>query len=70
MGQFLQDRENVQIMSKFFFETSLWPNGLIFQDFSTVLKNFCPEESKNSFILVLAHFLLSNFYRLPPTGDF
>ena len=33
----------------------LWQNGLIFLLFSTVLKRFCPFESKNVFVLVLAH---------------
>ena len=40
--QFLQDGEKVQILSKkIIFETSLWSNGVFFQDFSTVLKSFC-----------------------------
>ena len=35
-----------------------------FQDFSTVLKSFCPLQSKNGLVLVPAHFfLLSNFHR-------
>ena len=56
MGQIPQDRENGQNVTFFyFFEALLWPNGLIFQLFSTVLERFCPLDSKNVFVLILAH---------------
>ena len=59
--QFLQEGEKVQIMSKknleLFCDQTVW----FFQDFSTVLKSFCPVESKNSFILVLAHLFVEQF---------
>ena len=33
MGHFPQDGENEQNLSDFFFEASLWPNGMIFLSF-------------------------------------
>ena len=57
MGQFPQDGENGQNVAFFYFSFGalLWPNGLIFQLFSIVLERFCPLQSKNVFVLVLAH---------------
>ena len=56
MGQFLQDGEKGQNVKFFIFleiccDQTVWT----FQLFSTVLKRFCPLDSKNAFILVLAH---------------
>ena len=51
MGQFLQNGENGQNVA--FFYALLWPN-VFFQLFLTVLKKFCPLNSKNVFVLVLA----------------
>ena len=43
----------------------------LFQLLSTVLKRFCPLQSKNSLVLVLAHFLTKQFLPiLPPNCDF
>ena len=53
MGPFPQDGENGQNVA--FFLALLWPNGLIFQLFSTDLRRFCPLHSKNVFVLALAH---------------
>ena len=53
MGQFPQDGEKWSKCGIFL--ALLWPNGLIFQLFSTVLKRFCPGHSKNVFVLALAH---------------
>ena len=50
MRQFTHDGKN-----GIFFGALLWPSGLIFQLFWTVLKRFCPLDSKNVFVLVLAH---------------
>ena len=58
MGQFPQDGENGQNVVFFFFKkigSLLWLNSLIFQLFSTVLKKFCPLDSRNVFVLVPAH---------------
>ena len=67
---FCRPGKRCKLCLKNYFETKLWPNGMIFQDFSTVLKSFCPVESKNSFILVQANFhcfypqsaIFSNFW--------
>ena len=67
MGQVLQNGEKVQIMSIFFLNFTVTKRFNFFQDFLTVLKSFCPVDSQNSFILVLAHFfLLINFHRFYP----
>ena len=53
MGQFPQDGEKGQnVAFLLFFGALLWPNCLIF---STFLKTFCPLDSKNVFVLALAH---------------
>ena len=39
----------------YFFGALLCANNLIFQIFSTVQKTFCPLDSKNVFVLVLAY---------------
>ena len=58
MGQFLQDGKNEQTLSKKNFFLALHCDQMVrlFQLFSTVLKRFCPLESKNSLVLILAHF--------------
>ena len=48
MGQFYQDGENGQNVASV---ALLW----FFQLFSTILKRFCPLDSKNVFVLFLAH---------------
>ena len=56
MGQFLQDGKNDQTLSKnFFCRFTVTKRCDFFQLFSTVLKRFCPLDSKNAFVLVLAH---------------
>ena len=50
MGQFTEDGENGHNVA--FFLALLWPNDLIF---STVLKRFCPLDSKNVFVFFLSH---------------
>ena len=57
MGQFLQDGKNEQTLSKknIFLALHCDQTVRLFQLFSTVLKRFCPLESKNSLVLVLAH---------------
>ena len=53
------------------FEALLWPNGLIFQVFSSVLMRLCPLESKNTFVLVLAIFMdFWKFYVFGPRSNF
>ena len=51
MGQFLQDEENGQNVAFFF----SFFGALIWQLLSTVLKRFCPLDSKTVFVLALAH---------------
>ena len=56
MSQIPQEGENGQnveffIFLKLFCDQTVW----FFQLFSTVPKRFCPLDSKNVFILVLAH---------------
>ena len=46
MGQIPQEGENGKAL--------LWPNSLIFLTFLN-LKRFCPLDSKNVFVLALAH---------------
>ena len=58
MDQFLQDGENGQNVAFFLsFLTSAVTKRFDFFNFSTstVLKRFCPGDSKNVFVLVLAH---------------
>ena len=55
MGQFLQDGKRVWIMSqKIFLKLHCDQTVGFFQDFSTVLKSFCPADSKNTFVFILA----------------
>ena len=58
MGQFLQDEKNEQTLSKkkYFLALHCDQTVRLFQLFLTVLKRFCPLESKNGLVLVLAHF--------------
>ena len=53
-GLFDRCHVNVTFFS-FLFGTLLWPNDFIFQLFLFVLKRFCPLDSKNGFVLVLAY---------------
>ena len=59
MGSFPQDGENEQNLS-YFFSLELYCDQtvLFFQVFSIVLKRLCPLQSKNTFVLVPAIFLI------------
>ena len=59
MSHFPQDGENEQNVAFFKkFEALLRPNGLIFSSFLNCLKRLCPLQPKNTFVLVLAFFLI------------
>ena len=57
LGQFRQDGKNGQNLAffKFFSKLCCDQNVWFLQLFSTVLMRFCPLQSKNVFVLVLAH---------------
>ena len=59
MGQIPQDRENGQNVAFFFYFLKLCCDQTVrfFKLLSTVLKRFCPLQSKNTSVLVLAIFL-------------
>ena len=56
MGHFPQDGESGQNVDFFlFFGALLWPNGLIFLTFLNCSEEILLGDSKNVFVLVLAH---------------
>ena len=59
MGSSAQDGENEEYLSYFFFFLELYCGQTVwfFEVSSTVLKRFCPLQSKNTSVLVLAIFL-------------